>query len=136
MKRNKFQNIALHTLIGKLGIDKDTKEQLVLDFTNNRTASSAGMKFTECENLINKLKDMQTVEFSPGQKMRSKIFWYFRKAGYLNNIGKTDQNAVYSWVLKYGYLKKSLKDYTEKELPKLVTQAEQIYLDHLKSTNK
>lgn len=130
--RNNRQNAKLHRLIGRLGIDIETKAELVESFTDHRTNSSKSMYWDECEELLSHLRAIAyDTQKSSAQKMRRKIFWYFRKSDYLLPNGKVDQQAVYAWVMERGYLKKSLMDYTQKELPKLVYQAEQVYHDYL-----
>jgi len=45
---------------------------------------------------------------------------------------KLDMRRVNNWCLKYGYLHKLLDEYTYEELPKLVTQFEEVYKDMLR----
>ena len=61
-------------------------------------------------------------------KIRRKIIALFAKMGYLNDDGSVDMGRIYAWVKKYGYLKKNLNEYTQKELPVLVTQSEKVYI--------
>lgn len=65
------------------------------------------------------------------QNQRRKIIALFRKMGYQKD-GKADMQRIYQWVKEYGYLHKSLNQYNEQELPKLVTQAEKVYTTYLR----
>lgn len=112
------------------------REKLISDFTDNR---KQGLKqLTEVEYLffihwlqqnypapLNASKPM-TGEQMGLDLMRKKIIALFRKMGY--NIGnEADMKRIYSWVNKYGYLKKKLNKYTADELPMLVSQVERVY---------
>ena len=125
MLRNKSQNNQLYLLLTKLGIDAELKEEMVYRFTNGRTNRSSKMTVNECQAMINELSSSPTI--GKEDKMRKKIISLFRKMGYIKEDNKVDMTAVEDWVLKYGYLKKSLNKYRYNELPKLVSQAEAVY---------
>lgn len=134
--RTKKQNAILHQLLGKLRVDDEWKGELALQFSNGRTSKTSELSYHECRMLINELQN-QSKESHIGEannKMRRKICFYFRKCGYVID-DKTDMNAVYEWVLKYGYLKKPLNEYTRQELPKLVSQAQKIYESFISGIN-
>lgn len=46
---------------------------------------------------------------------------------------KVDMDHVNAWCIKHGYLKKKLDNYTYSELPKLVSQFEEVYRGYLRS---
>lgn len=133
MLRNKKQNSELHALISKLGIDAETKEELVYNFTKQRTKSSAQMLIWECQALINELRAKALLipknkDAEQADKLRKKLFSIAREMGWVTN-GKVDQR-LHAWVLKYGHQKKALNDYSLAELPKLITQMEYVLKDY------
>jgi len=132
MKRTLGQNRELHVLLAKNGIDADTKKEMVHNHTDGRTIKSSEMMYNECQNLIHHLKH-NSPEETRSDKMRKKIISLFRKQGYTLHNGKADMLAIESWTEKYGYLKKPLNSYKYNELPKLVTQAENMYHSFLKT---
>lgn len=130
MKRTKDQNIRLHALIGKLGIDKKEKADLVSKHTKGRTESSADMYMHECNSLMNELQVManlliaKTPDEKKAENQRMKLF----------SIGhelKWNSEQVKSWVLKYGYKHKDINKYTLQELPTLITQFENVLKDKI-----
>jgi len=133
MNRTLQQNKQLHALISKLGIDKDTKAEMVHQYTRGRTCSSAGMTINECDILIN-FFSKQVEGYTPGghtldsnaNKMRRKILSICHDMLWENPDGSVDWKALEAWLLKYGYLHKYLNDYSEAELPTLVTQFERL----------
>lgn len=144
MTRSKSQNRQIHGLLSRLGL-KDNKEVLALDFSNGRTDKTSELTYQEAERLILSLQTAartgKTVtheiptSFSPGNNMRRKIFWHFRKCGFVNESGNVDVKAVNDWVERYGYLNKPLMNYTAQELPRLVSQSEAVYESFKKSIN-
>lgn len=144
MKRTLEQNKQMHALFHKLGIT-EMKSSLALEYSDGRTESTSDLTYDEADMLIKNLEvasrtgktvnDKDGISFRPGNKMRRKIFFYFRKSGYLTKSGNVDVRAVENWVLHYGYLKKDLMQYTPQELPKLVSQAEAVYESFKQSIN-
>jgi len=138
MTRSMWQNKQLHALLSKLKIDADTKKDLVLQFTNNREESTKELMVDECQNLINYLNAAQhgstTLKKSGGKvvdvcdKMRKKILSICHDLQWELPNGKIDWKHLNDYLNKYGYLHKPLNDYTEKELPTLVTQFENLLL--------
>ena len=133
--RNYNQNKELHYLLGKLNIDKELKEDMVMRCTSNRTNSSSKMSVTECQALINELRHAakQTPEYVKSDLMRKKIISSFKKVGYTAKDGTADMLAINNFCVKRGYLHKELNKYTYKELPKLVYQVDQVYKSFTKS---
>ena len=131
MKRTVMQNSQLYLLLSKLGIDRETKGEMVLSFTDNRTIKSSEMTKTECQSLINDLN--HKLNFDPrADKMRKKVISQFIKMGYTVN-GKIDMVALDVWCQKYGHQHKPLNSYAYDELPKLVTQAENMYYSFIRT---
>jgi hypothetical protein len=134
MFRNKSQNNRLHALITKLGIDEETKQELVYKYTNGRLTSSKTMLMHECQALINELQVManripKNQDEIKADGQRKKMFSIAREMGWVTN-GKVDPR-LFQWIEKYGYLKKPLNDYTLAELPKLITQFEYVLKSHV-----
>lgn len=141
MQRTISQNRRLYTLFGKLKVDKETKEDLVSQYTSGRTLSSAEMTIPECQALINNLQHManETVKVmvtpkaptaqNPSDKMRKKILSICHEMNWKEK-GHLDWTRINGWLLKYGYLKKPLNDYKALELPTLITQFEQLLKDY------
>jgi hypothetical protein len=125
----KQQLTAIHTLLHKCG-KMAYKIDLVHEFTNGRESSTRGLTHDEAKRMITYLKDgMEKHERDKADRMRKKIISHLRQCGY--TIGpRADMAKIYAWVEKYGYLKKTLNQYSAAELPKLVSQAQQ----YLKST--
>jgi hypothetical protein len=133
------QNTRLHALIGELYIDAEMKEDLVLQFSNQRTNTSSKLLVVECEALINHLQSVKNGyvidgnkgrstfdKNTPENKMRRKILSICHEIHWTKN-GSIDWNKLDAFLLKSGYLhKEKLNDYTVEELPKLVTQFEQL----------
>lgn len=134
MYRNKAQNSRLHQLLGELNISDEQKQDFVYQYTNGRETSTSKMLVPECQSLINYLvvlkqqkgmNKQRKPEQTPAQKMRRKILSICHEMGWKQN-GAIDWDRLNGWLLKSGYLKKQLNDYTEQELPKLVTQFDQL----------
>lgn len=121
--RTNEQSIRLHTIVGKLGIDSEMKAELVNVITNGRSSSTKDLTHLECDALI---KNLQVSVPKAGDKQRKKILSIVHELGWETPTGKIDWNALNPYLLKYGYLHKAFNDYTPKELPKLVTQFENL----------
>ncbi len=140
--RTPDQNRQFHRLITKLRIPDDVKVDLVRQFTDGRCTSSADMRIYEADKLIDHLKtleremDLRTGfgkkthkdENSPENRMRRKILSICHELNWRKD-GKIDWERLNGWLLKYGYLHKSLNKYTREELPTLVTQFENLLKD-------
>jgi hypothetical protein len=130
----KNQVIAINTAITKKGL-KDQKKQMILDVTQGRTESSGALSFDEAHQLLQFLNaDTDNTQESIDKQVR-KLFALAYDINWIRDrptVGpggkvttKKDFSTVYEWVKKFGYLKKELRDYNEKELPKLITQFQQ-----------
>jgi hypothetical protein len=122
---------AIHTLISKHGL-KDDKQSIVKAFTAERTTSVREMSFEEGAALIGHLKSLDPEEIA-GDKMRNKVLSMAHEMGWrLPGTEDIDMKHVNNWMRSYSYLKKDLDDYRYKELPRLVTQVEEVYKSFLK----
>ncbi|RYG33499.1 MAG: hypothetical protein EOO01_33165 [Chitinophagaceae bacterium] len=118
MSITKQQNSILHGLLSANRL-MDQKETLVQTFTAGRSKSSKDLTFQEAGELITHLKAIDS-----GHKMRRKIIKLAHEMGWKQPGGKIDLHAIDTWCLTYGFGKKRLNQYTNQELPKLVTQFE------------
>lgn len=124
------QNKLLHALLSSTG-QASQKSNLVYGFTDGRTESSREMLATEAEQLIQYLK-LQDNSAESANVMRRKIISMCHRIKWQKD-GKADMQRLNTWCIESGYLKKPLNDYTQKELPKLVSQFTQVYKSYLKS---
>ncbi len=137
MKRTLAHNNQLHALLGSLRISKDQKMELVNAFSNNRTQSSSELNDDECIKLINHLNGMKlhmntpqvrvnSYADDPADKLRKKCLSVVHDLGWETVSGKIDWERLNFWLEKFGYLHKKLNDYTYEELPRLITQLENV----------
>lgn len=138
---------AVNVLLIKQGLYKH-KREIIESYTGGRTGSSKEMYIHEAAELLSYLNKTQK-DVNISSKLMSKLFAMSHEMGWINT--KTvvdgdkikvvkDYSAVQNWVIKYGYLKKELRKYTYKELPKLVTQLEKYvynpYIENLSKTSQ
>lgn len=126
MLRTPDQNRQLHTLLGKLSIDAEVKQELVYEFTAGRETSSSKMEVKECQALINHLNHIVKHGGDKTDKQRKKILSICYEMNWTVEGGRIDWPRLNAFLLKSGYLKKELNTYTAKELPKLVSQFENL----------
>lgn len=122
------------------------KSDIVEGFTDGRTTSLRELTFTEAAELID-LLNKNPENKNPKSKLMSKLFAMCHEMGWITTddsvnekgklIKKKNYQRVHDWVEKYGYLKKPLREYTYKELPKLVSIFEEkiynVYIQNLSS---
>lgn len=102
----------------------DSKLDLFDSVCNGRVINSTKeLHYEEANRLIKTLDSVGITNYNAANQMRRKIISCCRECGWSNN-GKADMARINAWVLKYGYLGKPLMEYNSNELPKLVTQAE------------
>jgi len=116
---------------------QEMKDALVLQFTENRTTHSSEMQLHEMRALLTHLQGNNNDKFNitRADHMRRRIFSMCYSLGWtvvdpLTGKQKADSERLKNWLLKYGYKHKELADYEYWELPRLVTQFENM----LKST--
>lgn len=133
---NNYQKIELHRYLYRLKIDEDLKRELISQYTKGCETSSTKMTWKECENLItylrntyNKIKPGDTPVCVASDRMRKKILSICHEMNWRKE-SKIDWDHLNSWLKKYGYLHKSLNAYKKEELPKLVTQFENLLTDY------
>ena len=109
--------------------------------TGGRTESSKELHYNEAADLIKQLQAMQgKVEWQvkEGNTQRRKIIAIAYNMGWEipNPQGgkpKADMKRINDWCIKFGFGKKTLNDYTTKELPTLVSVFEKVYKEFLNS---
>lgn len=125
------QIAAIHTLLSKQGL-KDEKRDIVRSFTAGRTESVKEMRNEEAAALIGHLKSMDPEEKS-ADKMRNKILSMAHEMGWRKSGNeRIDMDHVNGWMRSKSYLKKDLDAYRYGELPKLVSQFEEVYKSFIK----
>ena len=130
---------AINTLISRYGIDKETKAMMVEGISLGRCSSSKELTDEEGVLLLQHLKDNDPHRKAI-EKMKGKMFYYCHEMGWTktNSTGRkvVDMQRLDDWCKSRSYLKKKLDWYNYKELPKLVTQFEQVYSSFIETLNK
>lgn len=129
--KSKAQNANLWVLIKKLRLPNDVKEDLVFQYTQGRSRSTRELTASECASMTAHLRRLESdmMRNSPANRMRRKILSICHEINWRKD-GKIDWKHLNEWLTKYGYLHKRLNQYTEQELPKLVTQFERLLADY------
>ena len=148
MLRTNTQNRRLHALFTKLNIGTEQKEELVLQFTDNRTARSSKMLQDECELLIVKLEDMsRTAKYrkradaqynSLEQAKRRQVFSLFFDLGYIDvgMINARKMKVINGWICNKMNIEKKLNDLTAVELDRLIRQIQAVKRISAEKINK
>jgi len=142
----KSQIAAIHTLLHKHNLMEE-KRQVIEQISNGRTSRTTELTWTEAQQWINAMN--QGHEYMPPKtqhpnkdKMIKSIIAMAHEMGWIKRetIAQPDgslkpQNNysdLHDWVLKFGYLKKPLNEYSYEELPILVTAFRNVYSGWLK----
>jgi hypothetical protein len=131
----KSQIIAINVAIKKKGLIDD-KKKIISDASNGRVTSTKDLHFDEAHSLLMFLNADTDNNQEKIDKQVRKLFaiaydlkWISERS-VIGNGGKLEKkkdfSVLYKWVKSYGYLKKELRDYNEKELPRLITQLQQV----------
>lgn len=116
---------------------KTSKEKLLKEFAGGMKEGLRDLtefEFHRFESFLQeKLSNERLQNHNVCNRQRRKIIGIFAKLGKTVVVRdrngtriKPDMPWIYSWVKKYGYLHKPLNDYNRHELPKLVSQVENI----------
>lgn len=145
MKITPGQIKKLHLFLNKVKtLPKEEREafkrDLIKHYSSNRTESVKELNFYEANQVINHIKAIveEDKPDDPADVMRKKIISMLREVGYekfdtIKNRKVADMQRIYKLIKEKGYLKpKYLNEYTHDELPKLVSQIENIYITTLK----
>lgn len=133
----KKQIQTIHTLLPAVyKQDKELKANLIYQFTEDNTKTSTkDLTEQQADELIWFLKtgkrmDMSSYAlFDNNNQQHLYMLSLCHQIGWVDFNDKlnrmvADLNTLGTWLQKYGYLHKALKQYTNKELPKLVSQFE------------
>lgn len=126
----------LYGLFHDTGTEK-YRHDMVLDVTHGRTENSADLSNLEADELISHLEKLIQKPHGPtrsgvdykGQQQRRRILSLCYNIGWVKwseaaQKHQVDFDRLNGWMLKYGYLHKSLNDYSYKELQRLIVQFE------------
>lgn len=131
---NKGQLTAIAVTCNQLHISKEAKAVMVAGFSDGRCTSSKDLYSNEARDMLLHLETLKPVDHSRN-KMIGKILYYAHEMGWTktnrDNKVVADGKRVDNWMLSHSYLKKKLNQYTYNELPKLVSQFEQVYKSFL-----
>jgi hypothetical protein len=123
---------AIYALLSKLGL-RDDKESIVRAFSGGKHSSLSKLKDGEAAALIGHLKSMVNPHDASDTKMKNKIIGMAHEMNWtIEGTGKVDMDHLNNWCVKSGYLHKPLDAYRHNELPKLVSQFEEVYKSYLK----
>lgn len=125
--RTPKQSEVLFALLNKLRWIK-RRADLVEQFTDGRTASTAKLTVVECRELNKYLrKELRKTDEQNATliKMRRKFFAFCHELGWKKD-GKLDYDHIGNWLSKYGGGKKHINAYDEAELRKLLVQIEKV----------
>ena len=134
---NKSNIAAFHALLNKHGL-KDEKKNIVQELSGNRTSSTKDLYQEEILPWISAMNiKIIPKQEDPRQKMINKIIAIAREMGVIVRkaavatdgkvIEKSDYSNFDKWMRERSYLKKPLKEYAYDELPKLVSQYNNLY---------
>ncbi|MEI6683449.1 MAG: hypothetical protein WCO44_12505 [Bacteroidota bacterium] len=138
----------LYGLFHDTGTEK-YRHDLVRSFTDGRTENSSELSDLEADELIRHLETLIKKPHGPtlsgvdyqGQQQRRRILSLCYNIGWVicNEASKKHQvdfTRLNSWMLKYGYMHKPLNNYSYQELPRLVTQFENMATSVLMSQTR
>ena len=135
---------AIHLTLKAMKLLHELEER-VEQYTNCRTGIPAEMSHEEAWKMVGDLKREQAGD-NPTNKTMSKLFALAIEIGWCPLVTLTtpkgglkqqrDYSRLHAWAEKFGYLKKPLRQYNEKELPKLVSIFEtKIYNEYIQNLN-
>jgi hypothetical protein len=141
MKRTIGTNKRLYALFNELRIDKDTKETLVLSFTNERTEHSSEMTESEANHLLEKLENQVKApmlrENKFKQESRRNIFKLMYDIGLINASMVMAERQAYinSWIKNKLKIDKDLNDLNIDELISFTKQLQAIRRNYVSKVN-
>jgi len=144
MKRTIPTNKRLYALITELGIDTETKEDMIYNFTNGRTIHSSELTEFEARQLIEKLSPVNNrAENSRklgemNQQLRRNIFKLMYDIGLINSQMDNDAKVKYinGWIKGKMRLDKELNALTFDELTLFIRQLQAVRRNYVEKTSK
>lgn len=138
-QQTKQKRRQLMTILHRMGIDDDTRHEMVYAWTKGRTKSTTQLTFNELNDLVWKLNNDATmrnakanIELQVKQK-RSVVLAIAQRCGI---HGGTDFEAFNSFMLKRSVYKKSLYKYDLSELEDLIKQFRSLEQNYKQSASK
>ena len=145
MKHTKEKHSRLYGLLNKKQM-MEQRHQLFQSYSKKGSDDSRELSEDEIDELIRML-EFYTVggrqvgyknDFEKGDKMRKRVLSLCYEYGWtrhdvVKNRQAVDYPKLNAWMLKSSYLHKSLNKYKYDELPKLVTQFENVVKSFLKA---
>jgi phage gp16-like protein len=135
----KAQIVRLQVLRRELNMSDDLYRDMLMSATDGRTNSSTQLTQKEAFEIIDQLSKLTSKEPDPADKMRKKIISMAHSIGWVTPVAtangpvvKADIVRINAWCQKSGYLHKKLNQYTYAELPKLVSQFQEVYNSYQK----
>lgn len=138
MKATPQQLKILHAILPpNLRADADLKKEFIASFSEEGHESSKDLTTYEADEVIYFLKNGKNLKFGTyaifdgNNHQHRYILSLAQQLGWQTfnkklNKNVADLESLGSWLRKYGYLHKPLKQYNPSELPKLVTQLENV----------
>lgn len=133
--------MLLHSIYRDAAQRDEYKRQLVHEYTNGRETSTTKLRTAEAAMMITALERMAPPPpriDDAANRMRRKIISMAHEMAWVmeSNPQKADMQRINNWCKKSGYLHKGLNDYTEQELPALVSQFQKVYESYLRDIRK
>lgn len=122
---------AIQAMLSKAGL-RGQKDSIVFSYSQGRTTHVSDLYINEAGSLIKWLKEMLNSPDAKTGRMRNKILSIAHELGWELESGRVDMFRINAWCVKYGHAHKELDQYTYMELPRLVTQFENMLKDYLK----
>jgi len=142
MRRTDYQSKHLHSLLTKLQVNQESKEDMINSFTNGRTLSTKEMTFYECRDMITALEKMlnSNTETQSNrenenrekedllQKERRKIFVLMYDCGFISNTDDTKRKmqVLNGWIRKKMNLTTDFNSLSIDELLKMNKQLQTV----------
>lgn len=114
----------ISVLMKKNGFSPESVAQMCQEVSFGDTDRPEELNTHKCSKLIEMLNFRNP---SVPDKMRKRILSMAHELGWRTPDHKVDVARVDRWCRDYGYLKKGFNDHARFELPKLVSQFEQMY---------
>ena len=139
------QKKQIHMLLHDIYPDNqqrdEYKRQLVKDYTDGRETSTTKLRTAEAAMMITALEKMappKKPKDDPANRMRRKIISMAHEMAWTlpHDPKKADMKRINDWCRNSGYLHKGLNDYTERELPMLVSQFTKVHETYLRDIRK
>lgn len=130
---------TIHSLRRAAGLAEDAYRAMLYGTTNGRTTSARGLYATEAADLIEALRryvqgPKPGTEADAANRMRRKLIAIAYRMYPALDKAECIQRLD-AWCKQYGYGHKPLNSYTAAELPRLLSQYQQVYHWFLNATN-